>query len=90
MRLKADKARVMMPMVMPPRRRVTQQQHRLTHGILRGLDNLVPRYSWWQIPPKCVCWLPAQLLRRSLSVWVHPQAHWQLGWVIQDVIPSDL
>jgi hypothetical protein len=32
--LKADKANVMMPMVMPPILRVTQQQHLLTHGMI--------------------------------------------------------
>merc|ERR1719362_1042834 len=32
--LKTDKARVIIPMVMPPNRSVTQQQHLLTHGIL--------------------------------------------------------
>ena len=31
---KSDKANVMMPMVMPPVRSVTQQQHRLRHGIV--------------------------------------------------------
>ena len=30
---KRDRARVMMPMVMPPVRSVTQQQHRFRHGI---------------------------------------------------------
>ena len=31
---KSDKANVMMPMVMPPVRSVTQQQHRFRHGIV--------------------------------------------------------
>lgn len=32
--LRADKASVIIPIVIPPSRKVTQQQHRFTHGIL--------------------------------------------------------
>ena len=66
--LKADKARVVTPIVMPPRRRLTQQQHLLTQGILANFfTSSTSRrlsYSWWSQEvgeAETLRWLPAQL-----------------------------
>ena len=40
---KSDKANVMMPIVMPPVRSVTQQQQRLRHGIFSRRTNVTPQ-----------------------------------------------
>jgi hypothetical protein len=55
---KSDKANVMMPIVMPPVRSVTQQQQRLRQGIFSRRTNVTPQQKMFSQ----MNWVPVTLI----------------------------